>query len=80
MPGLVPPSLKLRRASLSSPAKPWRSRVPGIYVYTVSGQDVDGRDKPGHDEPMGFRYPVFPIAYGFSIACIMLCVGVGIPN
>jgi hypothetical protein len=24
--------------------------VPGIHVYLVTRQDVDGRDKPGHDE------------------------------
>jgi hypothetical protein len=24
--------------------------VPGIHVFDESKQDVDGRDKPGHDE------------------------------
>jgi len=24
--------------------------VPGIHVFLACGQDVDGRDKPGHDE------------------------------
>jgi hypothetical protein len=24
--------------------------VPGIYVFLFRRQDVDGRDKPGHDE------------------------------
>ncbi len=24
--------------------------VPGIYVLIYAGKDVDGRDKPGHDE------------------------------
>jgi hypothetical protein len=24
--------------------------VPGIHVFLGSKQDVDGRDKPGHDE------------------------------
>jgi hypothetical protein len=24
--------------------------VPGIHVFFVPPQDVDGRDKPGHDE------------------------------
>src|SRR5580704_13375680 len=24
--------------------------VPGIHVFLLPGQDVDGRDKPGHDE------------------------------
>jgi hypothetical protein len=23
---------------------------PGIHVFLFRGQDVDGRDKPGHDE------------------------------
>jgi len=23
--------------------------VPGIHVLTMADQDVDGRDKPGHD-------------------------------
>jgi hypothetical protein len=23
--------------------------VPGIHVFSFSKQDVDGRDKPGHD-------------------------------
>jgi hypothetical protein len=24
--------------------------VPGIHVFAAAKQDVDGRDKPGHDE------------------------------
>jgi hypothetical protein len=24
--------------------------VPGIHVFNVGKQDVDGRDKPGHDD------------------------------
>jgi 2-oxoglutarate ferredoxin oxidoreductase subunit beta len=24
--------------------------VPGIHVFLMHNQDVDGRDKPGHDE------------------------------
>jgi hypothetical protein len=30
--------------------------VAGIHVLAIlqRGQDVDGRDKPGHDEPEGF--------------------------
>ena len=24
--------------------------VPGIHVFGAAKQDVDGRDKPGHDE------------------------------
>jgi hypothetical protein len=27
----------------------FKSLVPGIHVYPLDG-DVDGRDKPGHDE------------------------------
>jgi 2-oxoglutarate ferredoxin oxidoreductase subunit beta len=23
---------------------------PGIHVFLFGGQDVDGRDKPGHDD------------------------------
>jgi hypothetical protein len=26
--------------------------VPGIHVFAASAEDVDGRDKPGHDEGM----------------------------
>jgi hypothetical protein len=25
--------------------------MPGIHVFLISKQDVDRRDKPGHDEP-----------------------------
>jgi hypothetical protein len=33
------------------PAKPWRRRVPGIHGFlTRPHKDVDGGDKPGHDE------------------------------
>jgi hypothetical protein len=24
--------------------------VPGIHVFSLSNEDVDGRDKPGHDD------------------------------
>jgi hypothetical protein len=24
--------------------------MPGIHVFLAPGKDVDGRDKPGHDE------------------------------
>jgi 2-oxoglutarate/2-oxoacid ferredoxin oxidoreductase subunit beta len=24
--------------------------LPGIHVFLADAQDVDGRDKPGHDE------------------------------
>ena len=51
MAGLVPPSLRLRRASLASPAKPWHSRIPAIHVLLFRcSDDMDARDKPGHDE------------------------------
>ena len=35
--------------------------VPGIHVFMVatSKQDVDGRDKPGHDE---FAIPLYTVA------------------
>jgi hypothetical protein len=33
--------------------------VPGIHVFLLCSKDVDGRDKPGHDEksagPIGLR-------------------------
>ncbi len=25
--------------------------VPGNHVFSTTAKDVDGRDKPGHDEP-----------------------------
>jgi 2-oxoglutarate ferredoxin oxidoreductase subunit beta len=28
--------------------------VPGIHVFLAACQDVDGRDKPGHDEVGGY--------------------------
>ena len=35
--------------------------VPGIHVFMVGQkQDVDGRDKPGHDEMRGFAMPYTP--------------------
>jgi hypothetical protein len=43
----------LRHARHSGPASPARAHaiVPGIHVFFVhKKQDVDGRDKPGHDE------------------------------
>jgi hypothetical protein len=27
--------------------------VPGIHVFIAARQDMDGRDKPGHDEVDG---------------------------
>jgi hypothetical protein len=42
MPGLVPPA---------GPKPLRRGEGPGIHVLTASQQeDVDGRDKPGHDK------------------------------
>ncbi|MEA2915827.1 MAG: hypothetical protein QOJ15_7908 [Bradyrhizobium sp.] len=29
--------------------------VPGIHVLPSRRKDVDGRDKPGHDEKLGIR-------------------------
>ena len=31
--------------------------VPGIHVLLAGGKDVDGRDKPGHDEACGQLNP-----------------------
>jgi hypothetical protein len=28
--------------------------VPGIHVFASGGKDVDGRDKPGHDEILDY--------------------------
>jgi hypothetical protein len=34
--------------------------VPGIHVLVyLSGKDVDGRDKPGHDEKKGLVFKIF---------------------
>jgi hypothetical protein len=47
--------------------------VPGIHVLAaLKAKDVDGRDKPGHDEKAGF--PLFPImpanlAIGWNVPC-----------
>jgi hypothetical protein len=32
--------------------------VPGIHVLTASKKDVDGRDKPGHDEKNAVRIKI----------------------
>jgi len=44
MPGLVPPARP----------KPLRREGPGIHVRPFVRSDVDGRDKPGHDEMLGY--------------------------
>jgi hypothetical protein len=38
--------------------------VPGIHVLKPSAgkQDVDGRDKPGHDEDETMQAPLWPYA------------------
>ena len=30
-------------------SSPGQALVPGIHVFRAAKQDVDGRDKPGHD-------------------------------
>jgi hypothetical protein len=48
----LPPSPRLRRTSTEDPAKLKRSRCPGhprTSCRTLR-QNVDARDKPGHDE------------------------------
>jgi hypothetical protein len=38
--------------------------VPGIYIFNAAKpQDVDGRDKPGHDEPDPEVYILAPVGY-----------------
>jgi hypothetical protein len=45
MPRLVPPA---------RPKPLWRGEGPGIHVFLATLQDVDGRDKPGHDGGRSF--------------------------
>ena len=37
--------------------------VPGIHVLPDACKDVDGRDKPGHDESIAGRYDNIVAAY-----------------
>jgi hypothetical protein len=51
MPGLAASAKASARLHRKAPAKLLRRRVPGIHVFATSSEkDVDGRDKPGHDE------------------------------
>jgi 2-oxoglutarate/2-oxoacid ferredoxin oxidoreductase subunit beta len=34
--------------------------VPGIHVFLFGGQDVDGRDEPGHDEDNAMSHALEP--------------------
>ncbi len=46
--------------------------VPGIHVFlAMVKQDVDGRDKPGHD----MKCESFVIAAGFNLRGVTRCVG-----
>jgi hypothetical protein len=38
--------------------------VPGIHVFAVASQGVDGRDKPGHDGKEGDRVKGGVLAVG----------------
>ena len=51
MPGLARLRYALRRGLISSrrSSQRERRRMPGIHVFLACRQDVDGRDKPGHD-------------------------------
>jgi hypothetical protein len=41
--------------------------VPGIHAFLSCGtKDVDGRDKPGHDEFLRTQ-PVFFFGFGFAL-------------
>ncbi len=42
--------------------------VAGIHVFLSKNKDVDGRDKPGHDEGMGRK----PLAYLNSSDLMMI--------
>ncbi|RZN21104.1 hypothetical protein CWO90_33710 [Bradyrhizobium sp. Leo121] len=48
MPGLARLRYRFAGLTLECPAKPRRSRVPGIHVLRAR-DNVDGRVKPGHD-------------------------------
>jgi hypothetical protein len=47
--------------------------VPGIHVLTTMQKDVDGRDKPGHDETLD-RYYFKPLHRSAN-----LCSGRNVP-
>jgi hypothetical protein len=69
MPGLAAFAEATAGLAPKSPSKPRRRRVPGIHVLFLNHrkQDVDGRDKPGHDESgwgrrlrgIGIEWPAF---------------------
>ena len=49
-PALCPPSLKLRRTGTKAPRSLGVAGCRGIHTLTsLAREDVDGRDKPGHD-------------------------------
>jgi hypothetical protein len=41
--------------------------VPGIHAFRAMKQDVDGRDKPGHDRWMGLLVNPFAVALCFRL-------------
>jgi hypothetical protein len=44
--------------------------VPGIHVFLAASKDVDGRDKPGHDDAEGEVEPnLNPIASRVELVC-----------
>ncbi|TAI67815.1 hypothetical protein CWO89_01230 [Bradyrhizobium sp. Leo170] len=61
MPGLARLRYRFAGLRLECPAKPRRSRVPGIHVLRAR-DNVDGRVKPGHDggEDCATRRSVIP--------------------
>jgi hypothetical protein len=42
--------------------------VPGTHVLLDACKDVDGRDKPGHDESIAGRYDNTVFAYSAGLA------------
>ncbi|RZN15134.1 hypothetical protein CWO90_42020 [Bradyrhizobium sp. Leo121] len=64
MPGLARLRYRFAGLTLECPAKPRRSRVPGINVLSsCRPKGVDGRDKPGHDELGGVSLPRSPAIF-----------------
>jgi quinoprotein glucose dehydrogenase len=49
--------------------------VPGIHVLFDGRKDVDGRDKPGHDEQWGKRMSGLRSAFGLIVAFFMFSIG-----